>query len=48
MKYAEMCQRQVEYVCLSKDVTDSDLKQRREIINATATFTDKVLDDIVI
>ncbi|KAJ2997148.1 von Willebrand factor A domain-containing protein 8 [Globomyces sp. JEL0801] len=41
LMYAQLCQREVEYVSLSRDVTDSDLKQRREIINGTAIYTDQ-------
>ncbi|XP_028405498.1 LOW QUALITY PROTEIN: von Willebrand factor A domain-containing protein 8-like [Dendronephthya gigantea] len=31
MQYAELTQREIEYVSLSRDTTESDLKQRREI-----------------
>ncbi|KAI8983752.1 AAA domain-containing protein [Pilobolus umbonatus] len=41
MKYAEMTQREIEYVALSKDVTDADLKQRRELINSTSFYVDQ-------
>ena len=30
-----------EYVALSRDTTESDLKQRREIINGTAHYIDQ-------
>ncbi|KAG0296119.1 von Willebrand factor A domain-containing protein 8 [Linnemannia gamsii] len=33
--------REVEYVPLSKDVTESDLKQRREIVGGTAYYVDQ-------
>ncbi|KAJ3220295.1 von Willebrand factor A domain-containing protein 8 [Dinochytrium kinnereticum] len=39
-KYAQLANREVEYVCLSKDTTESDLKQRREILNGNATYSD--------
>ncbi|KAJ3144684.1 von Willebrand factor A domain-containing protein 8, partial [Irineochytrium annulatum] len=39
-RYAALMNREVEYVSLSKDVTDSDLKQRREIRDGTAFYTD--------
>ncbi len=42
MKFAQLSQQQVEYVCLSKDVTDGDLKQRREITDGSAWYTDQV------
>lgn len=38
MQYAELTQREVEYVSLSRDSTESDLKQRREIQNGTAVY----------
>ncbi|KAI9317743.1 AAA domain-containing protein [Dichotomocladium elegans] len=41
MKYAEMTQREIEYVALSKDVTDADLKQRRELENGTSFYVDQ-------
>jgi hypothetical protein len=34
--FCEMTQRPMEYVALSRDTTESDLKQRREIANGTA------------
>lgn len=41
MIYAMLGQREVEYVALSRDVTDADLKQRREIRNGTAYYVDQ-------
>ncbi|ORZ15094.1 AAA domain-domain-containing protein [Absidia repens] len=41
MKYAEMTQREIEYVALSKDVTDADLKQRRELSGGTSFYVDQ-------
>ncbi|CEG83438.1 hypothetical protein RMATCC62417_17358 [Rhizopus microsporus] len=41
IKYAEMTQREIEYVALSKDVTDADLKQRRELQNSTSFYVDQ-------
>ncbi|KAI9303209.1 AAA domain-containing protein [Cunninghamella echinulata] len=41
MKYAEMTQREIEYVALSKDVTDADLKQRRELSGGTSSYVDQ-------
>ncbi|TPX75293.1 hypothetical protein CcCBS67573_g03438 [Chytriomyces confervae] len=40
-KYAQLAHREVEYISLSKDMTDGDLKQRREIRNGTAFYTDQ-------
>ncbi|KAI8855148.1 AAA domain-containing protein [Chytridium lagenaria] len=39
-KYAELARREIEYVCLSKDTTEGDLKQRREIFNGYSSFAD--------
>lgn len=41
MKYLELTQREIEYVSLSRDSTESDLKQRREIQNGTAVYFDQ-------
>ena len=42
MLYCELRQREVEYVCLSRDTTESDLKQRREIVaGGTVLYTDQ-------
>lgn len=41
MKYAALTNREVEYLSLSKDTTDTDLKQRREIIHGTALYIDQ-------
>jgi len=38
----ELTQREVEYISLSRDTTEADLKQRREIINGTAHYIDQV------
>lgn len=40
MKYAELTKRSIEYVALSQDTTESDLKQRREITSGTAKYID--------
>ena len=39
--YCQLLGREVEYVRLSKDVTDSDLKQRKEIINKSVVYVDQ-------
>ena len=38
----EMTGKEVEYVSLSRDTTESDLKQRREITSGTALHVDQV------
>ena len=35
--------REVEYLALSRDTTEADLKQRREIVSGTAHYIDQVL-----
>jgi AAA domain (dynein-related subfamily). len=42
MSYLELTQREVEYICLSRDTTEADIKQRREIVNGTAIYYDQV------
>lgn len=41
MQFLELTQRELEYVALSRDTTESDLKQRREIQNGTAVYFDQ-------
>nr|XP_015219376.1 PREDICTED: von Willebrand factor A domain-containing protein 8 isoform X1 [Lepisosteus oculatus] len=41
MQYLELTQREVEYVALSRDTTETDLKQRREIRAGTAFYIDQ-------
>ncbi|XP_039499673.1 von Willebrand factor A domain-containing protein 8 [Drosophila santomea] len=41
MQFLELTQREVEYVALSRDTTESDLKQRREIHDRAAIFHDQ-------
>ena len=38
----QLTQREVEYVALSRDTTESDLKQRREIRGGSAHYVDQV------
>ena len=40
--FAQLINSEVEYVALSRDTTESDLKQRREISSGTAYFEDQV------
>ncbi|XP_072394328.1 von Willebrand factor A domain-containing protein 8 isoform X1 [Diabrotica undecimpunctata] len=41
MQYLELTNREHEYVALSRDTTESDLKQRREIVQGTANYFDQ-------
>ncbi|KAK7090090.1 von Willebrand factor A domain-containing protein 8-like [Littorina saxatilis] len=41
LMYLELTKREVEYVSLSRDTTESDLKQRREILGGTAYYIDQ-------
>ncbi|XP_059052100.1 von Willebrand factor A domain-containing protein 8 [Achroia grisella] len=41
LQYLELTQRELEYVALSRDTTEADLKQRREIQSATAKYFDQ-------
>ncbi|KAG2456992.1 VWA8 protein, partial [Polypterus senegalus] len=41
MQYLELTKREVEYVALSRDTTETDLKQRREIRDGTAFYVDQ-------
>ena len=40
--YAQLLGREVEVVSISRDTTESDLKQRREIVSGSALFVDQV------
>lgn len=42
LQYLELTQRELEYVALSRDTTEADLKQRREIQRSTAKYFDQV------
>lgn len=39
-RFCEICCREAEYLCLSGDITENDLKQRREIRNGTLIYED--------
>ncbi|KAK2112760.1 hypothetical protein P7K49_012507 [Saguinus oedipus] len=41
MQYLELTKREVEYIALSRDTTETDLKQRREIREGTAFYIDQ-------
>ena len=36
--YAELVGREVEYLCLTRDTTEADIKQRREIIDGSIVY----------
>lgn len=40
--FLEVTGREVEYVSLSRDTTEADMKQRREILGGTARYFDQV------
>lgn len=40
-QYLELTQREMEYVSLTRDTTESDLKQRREIRNGVSVYIDQ-------
>lgn len=42
MTYLQLTNQEVEYISLSRDTSESDLKQRREISNGTAVWIDQV------
>ncbi|KAG3117084.1 hypothetical protein PI125_g4104 [Phytophthora idaei] len=41
MQFCELLKKEVEYVAISQDTTESDLKQRREIVDGAAIVTDQ-------
>ncbi|KAF0693290.1 Aste57867_15728 [Aphanomyces stellatus] len=41
LQFGEIMNREVEYVAISQDTTESDLKQRREILGGVAIFADQ-------
>jgi len=40
-QYLELTKREMEYISLSRDTTEADLKQRREIVGGTAFYVDQ-------
>lgn len=42
MAYLQLTQQEVEFVSLSRDTTEADLKQRREIIKGSAEYINQV------
>ncbi|XP_034940681.1 von Willebrand factor A domain-containing protein 8 [Chelonus insularis] len=41
MAFLELTEREVEFIALSRDTTETDLKQRREIVNGSAIYHDQ-------
>lgn len=41
MAFLELTEREVEFIALSRDTTEADLKQRKEIKSGTANFHDQ-------
>ena len=40
LAFAELTNREIEYLALSRDITETDIKQRREIVDGTALYSD--------
>jgi MoxR-like ATPase len=40
MQFCELTQREVEYLCLSQDITEADIKQRREVKDKSVFYVD--------
>lgn len=45
LQYLELTNREHEYIALSRDTTESDIKQRREIVGGAAKYFDQVSRD---
>lgn len=41
LKFCELTQREIEYVCLTRDTSESDLKQRRELLNKNLVYVNQ-------
>jgi hypothetical protein len=41
LAYAELTKREVEYLCLSRDTTEADIKQRREIVSGNVIYNNQ-------
>ena len=41
MSFAELTHREVEYLCLTRDTTEADIKQRKEINNASVIYANQ-------
>ncbi|KAE9414500.1 hypothetical protein Angca_006026, partial [Angiostrongylus cantonensis] len=42
LRYLELCNREYEYLVVTRDTTEADIKQRREIRSGNAFYTDLV------
>ena len=42
LNFCELTGRELEYIALSRDTTETDLKQRREIAGGTVRYLDQV------
>lgn len=41
LRFCQLVKREVEYIALTRDTTESDLKQRREILDGSVIFKDQ-------
>lgn len=41
LSFAELTQREVEYLCLTRDTTESDIKQRREVVSSSVIYANQ-------
>ena len=41
LSFAELTHREVEYLCLTRDTTEADIKQRKEISNSTVIYANQ-------
>lgn len=46
LSYSELTKRELEFITLTRDTTDTDLKQRREIRGGTSFYHDQVREEI--
>lgn len=42
MQYLELINREYEYVAINRDTSESDIKQRKEIVEGVAKYFDQV------
>jgi len=41
LSFAELTHREVEYLCLTRDTTEADIKQRKEISNSSVIYANQ-------
>eukprot|EP01114_Cavostelium_apophysatum_P013936 TRINITY_DN3482_c0_g1_i2.p1 TRINITY_DN3482_c0_g1~~TRINITY_DN3482_c0_g1_i2.p1 ORF type:complete len:768 (-),score=160.68 TRINITY_DN3482_c0_g1_i2:2132-4435(-) len=41
LRYCELTRREIEYLALSRDTSEADIKQRKEIVNRSVVFVDQ-------